>query len=84
MEDRSWQTARESVSRTVCHTADIQRPEAHSHDQSVPGAGGLGKVRVTVPPEVGWRLKVAFWIREMAANSPRKHWTECWIGCRDW
>ena len=41
MEDRSCQTARESVSGTVCHTADIQGPEAHSHDQSVPSAGGL-------------------------------------------
>src|SRR6266699_1607423 len=32
-----------------------------------PVAGGW--VRVTVPPEVGWRLKVAFWIREMAGRA---------------
>ncbi len=43
MEDRSCQTASESVSGTVGHTGDIQRPEAHSHDQSVPSAGGLRK-----------------------------------------
>src|SRR6267378_2839798 len=31
-----------------------------------PAAVAWGSVSVTVPPEVGSRLKVAFWIREMA------------------
>src|SRR6185312_11967877 len=31
-----------------------------------PAPVACGRLRVTVPPEVGWRLKVAFWIRETA------------------
>src|SRR6185312_4102142 len=34
-----------------------------------PAPVAWGRVRVTVPPEVGWRLKVAFWIREMTGRA---------------
>src|SRR5258708_33731857 len=33
-----------------------------------PAAVAWGRVRVTVPPEAGSRLKVAFWISEMAGG----------------
>jgi len=41
--DRSGQPAGEGICGTVGDAADIQRPEAHSHDQGVPGGGGLGQ-----------------------------------------
>jgi len=41
VKDGSPQAAREHISGTVGDTADIQGPEAHSHDQGMSSAGGL-------------------------------------------
>src|SRR5947209_3557076 len=46
MRDRGCQAAREHVSRSIADAGDIQRPEAHSHNQGVPGASGLRKGEV--------------------------------------
>jgi len=42
-----------------------------------------GRVSVTVPPEVGSRLKVAFCISEWRVErSRRNHWGSVLLGCR--